>query len=61
MYGLFQDSLMEQVRQDGKLKIHQDAIQQLARRLTTRRARDEPAPLCISPLKFGAALPIRIS
>ena len=30
MYGLFQDSLLEQVRQDGKLKIHQAAIQQLA-------------------------------
>ena len=30
MYGLFQDSLLEQVRQDGKLKIHQNAIQQLA-------------------------------
>jgi peptidyl-prolyl cis-trans isomerase D len=29
MYALFQDSLMEQVRQDGKLKIHQDAIHQL--------------------------------
>ena len=29
MYGLFQDSLLEQVRKDGKLKIHQDAIQQL--------------------------------
>ena len=26
MYGLFQDSLMEQARQDGKLKIHQNAI-----------------------------------
>jgi peptidyl-prolyl cis-trans isomerase D len=30
MYGLFQDSLLEQVRLDGKLKIHQAAIQQLA-------------------------------
>jgi len=30
MYALFQDSLLEQVRQDGKLKIHQAAIQQLA-------------------------------
>ena len=30
MYGLFQDSLLEQVRKDGKLKIHQAAIQQLA-------------------------------
>jgi len=30
MYGLFQDSLLEQVRADGKLKIHQAAIQQLA-------------------------------
>jgi peptidyl-prolyl cis-trans isomerase D len=29
MYGLFQDSLMEQARQDGKLKIHQNAIHQL--------------------------------
>jgi peptidyl-prolyl cis-trans isomerase D len=29
MYGLFQDSLMEQARQDGKLKIHQNAIRQL--------------------------------
>jgi len=30
MYSLFQDSLLEQVRKDGKLKIHQNAIQQLA-------------------------------
>ncbi len=30
MYGLFQDSLLQQVRADGKLKIHQNAIQQLA-------------------------------
>ena len=30
MYALFQDSLLEQVRQDGKLKIHQASIQQLA-------------------------------
>jgi peptidyl-prolyl cis-trans isomerase D len=30
MYALFQDSLLEQVRADGKLKIHQNAIQQLA-------------------------------
>ena len=30
MYGLFQDSLLEQVRKDGKLKIYQSAIQQLA-------------------------------
>jgi peptidyl-prolyl cis-trans isomerase D len=29
MYGLFQDSLMEQARQDGKLKIHQNSIHQL--------------------------------
>ncbi len=29
MYALFQDSLMEQARKDGKLKIHQDAIHQL--------------------------------
>ena len=29
MYSLFQDSLMEQARQDGKLKIHQNAIHQL--------------------------------
>ncbi len=29
MYGLFQDSLMEQAREDGKLKIHQNAIHQL--------------------------------
>jgi len=29
MYALFQDSLMEQARQDGKLKIHQNAIHQL--------------------------------
>ncbi|MEO8050550.1 MAG: peptidylprolyl isomerase [Acidobacteriota bacterium] len=29
MYALFQDSLMEQARRDGKLKIHQDAIHQL--------------------------------
>ena len=29
MYGLFQDSLMEQARQDGQLKIHQNAIHQL--------------------------------
>ena len=29
MYGLFQDSLMEQARVDGKLKIHQNAIHQL--------------------------------
>jgi peptidyl-prolyl cis-trans isomerase D len=29
MYGLFQDSLMDQARQDGKLKIHQNAIHQL--------------------------------
>lgn len=30
MYNLFQDSLVEQVRKDGKLKIHQNVIQQLA-------------------------------
>jgi peptidyl-prolyl cis-trans isomerase D len=30
MYSLFQDSLLEQVRKDGKLKIRQNAIQQLA-------------------------------
>ena len=30
MYALFQDSLLEQVRADGKLKIHQNTIQQLA-------------------------------
>ena len=29
MYDLFQDSLLQQVRDDGKLKIHQNAIQQL--------------------------------
>jgi peptidyl-prolyl cis-trans isomerase D len=29
MYALFQDSLMEQARLDGKLKIHQNAIHQL--------------------------------
>jgi hypothetical protein len=29
MYALFQDSVMEQARQDGKLKIHQNAIRQL--------------------------------
>jgi peptidyl-prolyl cis-trans isomerase D len=30
MYELFQDSVLEQLRKDGKLKIHQDAVKQLA-------------------------------
>jgi peptidyl-prolyl cis-trans isomerase D len=30
MYDLFQDSIMNQVRADGKLKIHQDTLRQLA-------------------------------
>lgn len=30
MYDLFQDSILTQVREDGKLKIHQDTIRQLA-------------------------------
>ena len=29
MYDLFQDSIMEQLRKDGKLKIHQDTLRQL--------------------------------
>jgi len=37
MYGLFQDSLMEQARQDGKLKIHQNAIRQLIADFHTTR------------------------
>jgi peptidyl-prolyl cis-trans isomerase D len=30
MYDLFQDSLMEELRKEGKLKIHQDVLRQLA-------------------------------
>ena len=30
MYDLFQDGIMDQLRKDGKVKIHQDALRQLA-------------------------------
>ena len=36
MYDLFQDSIMEQLRKDGKVKIHQDALRQLAAQLSPK-------------------------
>jgi peptidyl-prolyl cis-trans isomerase D len=37
MYNLFEDSILNQIRADGKLKIHQDTIQQLAATYRTTR------------------------